>query len=184
MAPRVRSRCRAVVDPPAVPAPAARGVDRKDLRKCRRHPSRLRRSGCGQHDSDPLSGDGVDDALEPAELERVLGRLEQRPGEDAQRDGVDAEALERVEVGDADRLGPLFRVVVAPNQSDDGPPTILTASPKEAHRSNSCQRWQCVRPEPLTVDKVRSSHESKRYEQRRSPASTRRSDRPPGPHVA
>ena len=67
----------------------------------------------GQVDPNPSLMQEIHHPIEPGEIELAFGRLQPRPGEDAQRDKIDARLLHQADVLVPDGLRPLVGVVVA-----------------------------------------------------------------------
>ncbi len=69
--------------------------------------------GRGQGNLDTVRSKVVQHLVQPAEVVVAFGGLQQRPGEDADAQEVDAGFLHQLKVLQPDFLGPLLRVVVA-----------------------------------------------------------------------
>src|SRR5437879_13739026 len=78
-----------------------------------RKPWRRRGRRGGQVDPNPALMQEVHHPIEPGEIELAFGRFQPRPGEDAQRDKVDARLLHQADVLVPYGLRPLIGVVVA-----------------------------------------------------------------------
>jgi len=102
----------AVVLPGAGREPPAVRRDRQDLGVRGDEPGRRRRGAGGQVDADARLGQQVEDPVQPARRQLAWRGLQPGPGENPDRDQVDARLGHEADVLGPGRLRPLLRVVV------------------------------------------------------------------------
>lgn len=110
--PAEHRRGRAPVLSSAGPHGLAVPRDRKDLRVSGGQPRRRRRGRGRQIDADAVAVEQVHRLVEPAEVPPILGRLDPGPGEDRERDDVDARLAHQLDVLVPHVPWPLLWVVV------------------------------------------------------------------------